>query len=201
MTANDFGKGCQQKFLKLRLVGLVLIIPAICFALVAVGYWQKVVQPPELTRLHGEELSQAIAEFEALEGSLKAQLDPDQLLSVATQDYAAMIRDTSIPLTCPQCNAFWVTTSAVAKDVCVLEYSTSKRVARATIRRIGYRVDANTHEPVQKESVWQDRSTYHFVNDNSTWKISRITDYTPEAQGQADLLEVLNEDWVEIGCQ
>jgi hypothetical protein len=201
MINNNLAAGRQRKLSKLKMAGLVLGILAICLALAAVGYWRKVVRPPQLTRLYSEELSQAIAKFEAVEWSIEAQLDPDKLLSVATSEYTDRFRGWSTPLNCLQCDEFWVATSASAEDVCVLEYSASIRVARATIKRIGYRVDANTYEPVQKESVWQDRSTYHFVNDNGTWKISRITDYAPVAKGQADLLEVLNEDWVEIGCQ
>ncbi|MEK7784489.1 MAG: hypothetical protein AAB658_03545, partial [Chloroflexota bacterium] len=198
---DNFAIGGERKLSRLKMAGLVLGIPVICVALAAVGYWQKVVRPPQLTRLYNEELSQAIAKFEATEWSLEAQLDPDKLLSVATSEYTDRFRSWSTPLNCSQCNEFWVATFASAEDVCVLEYSDSTRVARATIKRTGYRVDANTYEPVQKESVWQDRSTYHFVNDNGSWKISQITDYMPAAQGQADLLEVLNEHWVEIGCQ
>ncbi len=200
MTNDNFTKGRQRKLSKLKMVGLVLGIPVICLALVVIVYWQKAVRPPQLTRLYNKELSQAIAKFEAMEWSLEAQLDPGKLLSVATSEYTDRFRGWSTPLTCLQCNEFWVATSASAEDVCVLEYSDSAHVARATIKRIGYRVDAKTYAPVQKESVWQDRSTYHFVNDNGTWKIMKITNYTPAAKGQADLLEVLNENWVELGC-
>jgi len=179
---------------------LVLAVLALCPILSMIWYWQRIIQPYELTKLYGPELSAAIASFESVEGSLDAQLNPEKILSVATKEYMTMFRETSTPLTCPQCDQFWVTTSAIATDVCVLEYSGSKRGTRATVMKTGYRVDAHTYEPVQKEVSHQDRSTYHFINANGVWKIMKITDYMPAAKGQADLLEVLNENWIELGC-
>lgn len=181
----------------------ILVLPLSALLLIlATGYWywQSFVQPPQLTRLYEKELAKVISGFEATELSLEVQLHPDKILAIATREYFENFKTIFTPINCPHCDRFWVTISAEALDLCVREYSSTQSVVRATIKRTGYLVDAVTHEPLQSEKSWQDRSTYHLVMEDKFWKVSKITGYTPAAKGEADLLEVLNENWVELGC-
>lgn len=182
---------------KLLLLGILVLCPALS----AIWYWQRIVEPPRLTRLHSQELAPVIATFEATEGSLEVQLQPEKILTVATREYLLVFERINTALHCPNCDQFWVATSAEAKDVCVFEYSSSKSKVRATVIETGYRADAATYESLKSGLSRQARYTYSLIKEEGTWKISQITDYTPAAKGQADLLEVLNEEWVEIGCQ
>jgi hypothetical protein len=180
----------------LLLSGLLMLCPALC----AFWYWQRIIQPPMLTQLHGQEFAPVIALFEETEGGLEAQLHPEKILTVATKDYLAIFERTSTPLNCPRCDKFWVTTSAEAGGICVLDYSSSKGVVRATVVRKGYLVDAVTYKPTQSEKQHTDRSTYHLINENGVWKVARITDYAVPEKGSADPL-LLEEFWQELGCR
>lgn len=171
----------------------------LCFALCLYLYWQKFVEPPILTRNHGQEFAQLIAAFEAIEGRLDTQLHPEKILSVATQDYLVAYQRTSDPLNCPRCDTFWNTTSAAANGICVLDFSSFKSVVRATVVRRGYLVDAITHQPTQPEKQHTDRSTYHFVMENGSWKVDRTTDEAVPDQGSADPLGI-ERGLQELGC-
>ena len=198
--AVSFDSGVQprgkfQWWRWLLLLGLLLLSPSLCLY----SYWQKIVEPPILTRQHGQEFSSLIAAFEATAGGLDTQLHPDKILSVATQDYLRVFQQTSDPLNCPKCDKFWVTASAEASGICVLDYSSSESVVRATIVRHGYLVDANTYQPAESEKQHTDRSTYHFIKENGFWKVARITDYAVPEQGSADPLG-LERYLQELGC-
>ena len=179
----------------LLLFGLLLLCPGLCVYF----YWQKIVEPPILTRQYSQEFPPWIAGFEATAGSLDTQLHPEKILSVATQEYLGVYQRTSDPLNCPRCDTFWITTSAEANGICVLDYSSSKSVVRASVVRRGYLVDASTHQPTQPEKQHTDRSTYYFVKENGLWKVARITDYAIPEQGSADPLGV-GRNLQELGC-
>jgi hypothetical protein len=179
------------------LLPLVLFVLSLTFCLYV--YWQKIVEPPILTRYHGHEFPSLIAAFETTEGSLDSQLHPEEILSVATHQYLVVFQRTSDPLNCPRCDTFWVTTSAESNGTCVLEYSSSNAVVRATVVRRGYLVDATSHHPTQSEKQHTDRSTYHFVKVNGSWKVDRITDYAVPEQGSADPFGV-QRSLQEVGC-
>ena len=160
--------------------------------------------PPELTRLRAQELVPIIASFEAAELSLKSQLHPENILSVATMEYLPVFERINTALHCPRCDQFWVTTSAEAIELCVLESSSSRSTVRATAVRKGFMVDAVTYEPKQSERQMVDRSTYHLLKENGLWKVARITDWEPTSkgyhEGTADVFRVLQENLEELGC-
>lgn len=180
----------------LLVFGFLVLCPGLCLF----WYWQRIVLPSQLTRLHDQEFSSVIALFETTEGSLETQLHPEKILSVATDEYLRIFQETSTPLNCPRCDRFWVTTSAEASGICVLDYSSSKSVVRATVVRKGYLVDAVTYKPTQSEKQHTDRSTYHLIKENGLWKVASITDYAVPEKGSADPLN-LEEFWQEMGCR
>ncbi len=167
----------------------------------AVIYWQRIVQPLRFTSLYADEFAPIIASFTEREGSLETQLDPEQILTVATREYLPVFEQINTALHCPECDRFWVTFSADVTALCVLGYSASQSTVRATVTEMGYTVDATTYEPLQAEAQLQDRATYHLVKQNGGWKVARITDWTPTTKGQADGIGVLQEYLAELGCK
>lgn len=178
-----------------------LAAPLLCLTLGLFWYWQRVSVPPNLTREHSQEFLSVLSEFETVEGDLETQLHPERILSVATREYYVLYRNTSTPLTCPRCDQFWVTTRAEVSDVCVLEYSLTRSIVRATVRRWGNRVNAQTFESVQPGTLIElkDRSTYHLVRENGVWKITKVTDFAVFDSGSADPLG-LEVYFQELGC-
>ncbi len=83
-------------------LGALLLGPGLCM----IWYWQRVVMPPELTRLHAQELVPVIASFEAAELSLKSQLHPVNILSVATKEYLPVFESINTALHCAHCDQF-----------------------------------------------------------------------------------------------
>lgn len=181
----------------LVLLGILLLCPGLC----GIWYWQRILLPPELTRLHANELAPVIGRFEAMLFSLEVQLQPDLILSVATQEYYERHLNFHASLNCPGCGQFEITTGADATQMCVLSYSRSQAVARASVRLTTVQVDSVTYEPVGPESTSTYRSTYHLVWQDQQWKVAQVTDWTPTHKGQADGLEVLRESLSELGCQ
>lgn len=177
-------------------LGFLLLCPSLCMF----WYWQRVVQPPRLTSLHGQEFSPVIADFAIMEGSLDVQLHPEKILAVASGEYLSVFERINSALHCPRCDQFWVTTAAQATEICVLEYSSSRSKVRVTITEEGYMADAVSYHPLKAGLSQQDRSTYHLVKEDGVWKVARITDYTLPTKGTADLLELFDEYRAELGC-
>jgi hypothetical protein len=185
-----------------RQVSLVYLgLPLLCLGLCGFWYWQRVLLPPELTRLHASELAPVIGRFEAMLFSLEVQLQPDLILSVATQEYYERHLSFHPSLNCPGCGQFEITTGADATQVCVLSYSQARAVARASVTLTTVQVDSVTYQPVGPTSSSIYRSTYHLVRQGEQWKVDIVTDWTPANKGQADVFEVAREYWDEVGCR
>jgi len=186
-----------------RLVPLILpALGLLCAGLCAFAYWQRILLPPRLSRLYASELAPAISKFEAMEFSLEVQLQPDLILSAATGEYLEWSSNFHQSLNCPGCEQFPVTVEADATQVCVLSYSRSQAVARASIRQTTMQVDSVSYEPVAPASSSIYRSTYHLVRQDEvgTWKIDRVTNWTPANKGQANFIDVAQEYLDEVGC-
>ena len=171
----------------------------LCSGLCMFWYWQRIVQPPRLTSLHGQEFVPIISTFEAMEYSLGVQLHPEQILSVATKEYLERHLSIAPPLNCTGCDRFWVTTSAEASRVCVLDYSVTRSIVRASVKQTGHRVSAGTYEPLSPESAYYYRSTYDLIKEG-VWKVTRVTGYVGSEKGSADPLG-FEEYFQELGCR
>jgi hypothetical protein len=157
--------------------------------------------PPNLTRLHANELAPIISQFEAMEFSLEVQLQPERILAIATQEFYDRLLNFHPTLNCPACGQFPITTAADATQVCVLSYSRARAVARASVRLSTVQVDSVTYEPLGPASASSYRSTYHLVRQNGTLKVDRVTNWTPATKGQANVIEVAQEYLEEVGCR
>jgi hypothetical protein len=180
----------------LLVLGALLLCPTLCIA----WYWQRIVTPPRLTKLYSQEFAPVITTFEAMELSLDVQLHPEHILLVATKEYLERHLSIAPPLNCAECDRFWVTTSAEANQICVLDYSADRSVVRASVKQTGHRINAVTYEPLSPESAYYYRSTYHLIKEDGAWKVTRITDYISASKGQTDIFTLIDERLSELGC-
>ena len=185
--------------------GCALAIWAVllCPGLSGFSYLYKVIWPNVLTTHFSVGFEPVIEKFETVDSGLDAQLKPELILTVATEAYYSRFTQINESIHCALCDRFWVTTSAKTGGVCVLEYSLNRSVVRASVQLTGHSVDALTLKPLQPEEQegLSFRTTYHLVRQAGAWKVDRLSGGSLGTQGEADLFQVLQEQFDELGCQ
>jgi hypothetical protein len=159
-----------QKVIALIILGVLL----------GVVTFQFLVNPWHQTFKHGEEMAQTIQRFREIEFALNTRLQPELILSVATDDYLPTFLEINKVGMCERCDRFWVTTSIEIKRIRVVEYSPTISRVRAEVAEYGYRINSRSYERITPHDVARmDIVTYVFIRQDpdSPWLLDDIQNY------------------------
>lgn len=165
---------------KLNRIQIIIVLLAILGLLLAVTAFQFLVRPQRQTFQHGEEMARAVQHFRETRLALETRLEPDLILSVATESYLPTFLEINKVGMCRLCDRFWVSTSVLVKRIRVIEYSPTVSRVRAEIIEYGYMINSRNYERITLHDVVQtDTATYVFLRQSpdSPWLLDDIQDY------------------------
>jgi hypothetical protein len=145
------------------------------------GLWALFWQPRSLTKMHGHEMTLAISQFRLVRQALTTRLEPERILTAATEEYLPKFLDFNQTGMCRQCDRFWVTETAEVRRLRVVSYSNTRAEVRAEVITWGHMVDANTHERLRPyEAPLSDIATYIFIRETSSdpWMLKDMADFS-----------------------
>lgn len=157
----------------------ITLLVVLSLFLVSIAF-QFLVKPRHQTVQYGEEMAQAIQNFRETRLALETRLEPDLILSVATENYLPTFLEINKVGMCSLCDRFWVSTSVEVKRIRVIEYSPTLSRVRAEISEHGYMINSRNYERITLHDVVRnDTATYLFrrQSSNSPWLLDDIQDY------------------------